>query len=151
VSATTILVLYDDACPLCTFQRRALTWLDWFHVLTFVPISSPAAVWVAPHLTRTQLLEAIHDVTPRGQIHRGARCLRYVGMRVPLLLPMALALWIPGVVWVAERVYRWISRNRRLLSRLFGCKEACVILPERKRNAKAPQTKRRADGPPALG
>ena len=22
------IVLYDDSCPLCTFQMRALTWLD---------------------------------------------------------------------------------------------------------------------------
>jgi hypothetical protein len=27
----------------------------------------------------------------------------------------------------------WISRNRHLLSRLFGCKQACAILPARKR------------------
>ncbi len=27
----------------------------------------------------------------------------------------------------------WISRNRHLLSRFFGCKEACSILPARER------------------
>ena len=42
-------------------------------------------------------------------------------------------LWLPGVIWVAELVYRWVSRNRHLLSRLFGCKEACTLLPTRDR------------------
>jgi hypothetical protein len=29
----------------------------------------------------------------------------------------------------------WVSRNRLVLSRLFGCKEACAILPARRRGA----------------
>jgi len=50
-----------------------------------------------------------------------------------LLVPLAIFLWIPGVIWVAEKIYQWVSRNRHLLSRLFGCREACSILPARKR------------------
>ena len=125
------LVLYDDECPLCTFQMRLLTWLDWFNAIAPVPISDPRAQAVAPQLTREQLLEAIHCVTAEGEIHRGARCVRFLGMRLPLLVPVALFLWIPGVIQVAEVVYQWVSRHRLLLSRLFGCKEACAILPER--------------------
>jgi predicted DCC family thiol-disulfide oxidoreductase YuxK len=40
---------------------------------------------------------------------------------------------VPGVIDVAEIFYRWISRNRHLLSRVFGCKEACAIMPARRR------------------
>ena len=127
------IVLYDDQCPLCTFQMRVLTWLDWLNTITLLPLSHPNASMVAPQVTREDLLEAIHCVTPEKKIHRGARCLRFVGMRIPLLVPMALFLWIPGVIFIAEKVYQWISRNRHLLSRLFGCKEACSIMPARKR------------------
>lgn len=126
-------VLYDDQCPLCTFQMKVLTWLDWCNVVTLLPLSHPQAGAITPRLTRDDLLEAIHCVTPEGSIHRGARCFRFIGMRMPLLLPVALVLWIPGVIWIAERIYMWISRNRHLLSRLFGCKEACSILPQRRR------------------
>ena len=52
---------------------------------------------------------------------------------MPLAVPVALVLWIPGVIWIAERVYSWVSRHRHLLSRWFGCKEACVLLPQRRR------------------
>lgn len=128
-------VLYDDGCPLCTFQMRLLTWLDWFHKLELVPISEPRGQ--ASGISREKLLEAIHCIAADGRIYRGARCIRFVGMRLPLLFPVALVLWIPGVIWVAERIYSWVSRNRHLLSRIFGCKEACAILPERKR-AKEP-------------
>ena len=127
------IVLYDDSCPLCTFQMRVVTWLDWFNVVSLLPISHPRAAEVAPSVTREALLEAIHCVAKDGQIYRGARCLRFIGLRMPLGAPLALVLWIPGVIWVAERIYQWISRNRHLLSRLFGCKEACAIMPMRRR------------------
>jgi predicted DCC family thiol-disulfide oxidoreductase YuxK len=127
------IVLYDNECPLCTFQMKVLSWLDWFNVLALTPLSDPRAQEVAPQLTREDLLEAIHCVTPEGRVYRGARAIRFVGMRLPLLVPVALFLWIPGVIQIAEIVYQWISKNRLILSRVFGCKDACAILPARKR------------------
>ena len=129
----TPILLYDDACPLCTFQMRLLTWLDWCNVLTLLPLSHPRAAELAPQLQREDLLAAIHCVTPDGRVHRGARALRFAGMRLPLMIPVALVLWIPGVIWLAEKVYQWAAQNRHLLSRVFGCKEACAILPMRER------------------
>ena len=127
------LVLYDDECPLCIFQMKVLSWLDWRGALALVPLSDPRAQAAAPQLVREDLLEAIHCVTPEGAVYRGARALRFVGLRLPLLVPVALLLWIPGVIYLAEIIYRLISRNRLLLSRLFGCRDACAILPKRVR------------------
>ena len=133
VSAARHIVLYDGDCSLCTFQMKLLTWLDWCDVVRLLPIADPETARVAPTLTREALLEAIHCVTTGGVIHRGARCIRFVGLRMPLLVPLALVLWLPGVIWVAEKIYQWISRNRHYLSRIFGCKDACAILPARRR------------------
>ena len=127
------IVLYDDECPMCTFQMRVLSWLDWFNVLALVPLSDPRAQEIAPSLKREDLLEAIHCVDAGGRIHRGARCIRFVGMRLPLLVPVALFLWLPGIIFIAEKIYALVSRNRHLLSRWFGCKEACALLPKRMR------------------
>ena len=132
----THIVLYDGDCSLCTFQMRVITWLDWFHAVSLLPIADPRAAALAPQLTRHDLLEAIHCLTRDGKIHRGARCLRFIGLRMPLAFPFALFLWIPGVIYLAEIGYRWISRNRHLLSRVFGCKEACAIMPARRREDK---------------
>lgn len=126
-------VLYDDECPLCTFQMRLLTWLDWFGVLSLIPLSNPKVAELAPTLTPEQLSEAIHCIAKDGRIYRGARSIRFVGLRLPLLVPTALFLWIPGVIFVAERLYMWVSRNRQVLSRLFGCKGACRLMPTRTR------------------
>ena len=121
---------------MCTFQQRSLGWLDWFDKIRFIAIKDPKSQEIAPDLTRHDLLEAIHCVTEGGKIHRGARAIRFLGMRLPLLVPIGLFLWIPGVIWVAERIYKWVSDNRHLLSRVFGCKEACSIMPERSREEK---------------
>ena len=126
-------VLYDAECPMCIFQMKVLSWLDWRNVLALVPLSDPRAQEIAPQITREDLLEAIHCVTPEGRVYRGARAIRFVGMRLPLLVPVALVLWIPGVILLAEIAYRWVSRNRLLLSRVFGCKDACAIMPKRER------------------
>jgi predicted DCC family thiol-disulfide oxidoreductase YuxK len=126
-------VLYDSDCSLCTFQSRLITWMDWFNTVSLLPIADPRAAEIAPRLTRTDLHEAIHCVARSGKIYRGARCLRFIGMRMPLAVPFALVMWIPGVIYVAEIFYRWLSHNRHLLSRVFGCKEACAILPARRR------------------
>ena len=122
---------------MCTFQMKVLTWLDWFNQVTLLPQADPKARIIAPQLKREDLLEAIHCITPEGRIHRGARCIRFVGMRMPVLIPLSLFLWFPGVIIIAEWVYKWISRNRHLISRVFGCKGACAIMPTRKDNSKS--------------
>ena len=127
------IILYDDGCPLCQFQMKVLSWLDWHNALAIVPLSDPHAKEVAPSLTREDLMEAIHCITPEGRIYRGARAIRFVGMRLPLLVPVALFLWIPGIIFLAEIAYAWVSRNRLLLSRVFGCKGACAVMSARKR------------------
>jgi len=127
------LVLYDDDCPLCTFQMKVLTWLDWLNVAALVPLSSERAREAAPQLDRETLRAAMHVITADGRIYRGARCIRFLALRMPLLIPLGLVLWIPGMIWLAEHVYQLVARNRYILSRVFGCKDACAILPARKR------------------
>ena len=134
----TLTVLYDDRCPMCTFQSRLLSRLDWFGRITLLPLSDPTAHERAGQISDEQLREAIHCFDPTGRVFRGARALRHIGMRLPVMVPLALLLWVPGVILIAERVYRFVSRNRHMLSRWFGCAAACRVLPERKPDQHAP-------------
>ena len=131
MNRTKHILLYDGECPLCTFQMRLIGWLDWFNTTSLLPIQDPKATALAPDITRADLQEAIHCVTPEDRIYRGARAFRFLGFRIPLLIPLGLFLWIPGVIWIAEIVYAFISRNRLFFSKIFGCKGACAILPEK--------------------
>ena len=42
------ILLYDDHCPLCTFQMKMLEWVDWLDVARMVGISDPRAADCAP-------------------------------------------------------------------------------------------------------
>lgn len=126
------MLLYDDSCPLCTFQMKTLTWLDWFKKLEMRPLSDASSRAELPGIEPEMLRAAIHCRSKDGEVFRGARALRFVGMRLPPAAPLAAVLWIPGIIPIAEVVYMWVSRNRHFFSRIFGCKEACAILPERK-------------------
>jgi len=127
-------LLFDSDCPMCTFQSRTLGWLDWFGCVEMIPLKDTRAQKIAPDITREDLLEAIHCITPEGEIHRGARAIRFLGMRVPLLVPVGLFLWLPGIIWIAEKFYAFVSRNRHFFSKIFGCKGACAIMPEKSEN-----------------
>jgi predicted DCC family thiol-disulfide oxidoreductase YuxK len=127
------LVLYDDECALCVFQVKMLTWLDWLNAAAFVPLSSDRAKDAAPQLDRETLRAAMHVLASRGRVYRGARCIRFLSLRMPLLIPLGLLLWVPGVIWIAEHVYNRVANNRLFLSRLFGCKQACAVMPKRNR------------------
>lgn len=120
-------VLYDGECSFCAFQMRVLSRIDWFGVFQLLPYQDLRSTQVASGIAPEELREAIHCVTPDGRVYRSARCLRFVGLRLPLLVPIALVLWIPGALWLAERFYAMISRNRYRISRWFGCQGACVI------------------------
>jgi len=121
----TLWVLYDEGCPFCRWQMRCLKRLDWLRALRPIPISEASRLALPEPLSREELLEALHCVTPAGRVYKGARAFRRMGLRLPLLVPLALLLYVPGMIAVAEFFYKPISRNRYLLSRFWNCKKAC--------------------------
>lgn len=125
-------LLYDGECPMCTFQMRVISWLDWFGKVKLVPLQDEGAAELAPGVGRADLQEEIHCVTPAGDLYRGARAFRFLGFRIPLLFPLGVLLWVPGVIWIAERVYKFVAARRLFFSKFFGCQGACEILPEKK-------------------
>jgi predicted DCC family thiol-disulfide oxidoreductase YuxK len=126
-------VLYDGDCAMCTAQMKVLAWLDWLGVFQAIPSADPLVREIAPQLREEDLQAAIHCVTVEGGIYQGARALRFIGMRLPLLVPLALLLWIPGMLIPANLVYGWVSRNRQRLSRAFGCTGSCALPVARRR------------------
>ncbi|MEP6664801.1 MAG: DUF393 domain-containing protein [Verrucomicrobiota bacterium] len=116
----THVVIYDGDCNFCRAQVRWIKKLDWFGALKFIPSDDVQVKEIAPTISQEELDEAIYCVANDGKISRAARCFRFLAMRVPLLFPIALLMWIPGVIWFAEKIYAAVARNRSTLSKLFG-------------------------------
>ena len=120
-------VLYDGNCPLCRASVRILQKLDWLHRLDYVDVRHRDEPLLRhPLVTGAPLLEQMHVLTPAGtEIHAGFAAFRWLAWRLPLFCFLAPWLYIPGVSWLGQRVYLWISRHR---FRLVPCQEgACTI------------------------
>lgn len=103
-------IFYDDECAFCVRQMRRVRALDWLGRFRLVPRSTAEAQ--AAGLSPDALAAAIHCVTAEGRVLRGAAGLRFVGLRLPLVAPLAALLWLPGALGLAERAYAWFSRRR---------------------------------------
>ena len=124
-------VLYDADCPLCQRSVKYVRALDWLNRLAFqngrdTDHLPPSAVPLDPQ----RLIEEMHVVTPdRTAAPAGFRAFRWMAWRLPLLLPFAPLLYMPGVPWVGNRVYRWVAQNRL---NLVPCHDGACRVPLKK-------------------
>jgi predicted DCC family thiol-disulfide oxidoreductase YuxK len=70
-----------------------------------------------PGVSRERCREELHLVDERGLIFAGAAAVRETLARLPGAPAMTLPFRAPGGMWMADRIYRWIARNRGWLSR----------------------------------
>ena len=122
------IVLYDGGCLFCQRSIRFLQRLDWLHKLRFQncreteklpPCQTP--------LDSGRMLKEMHIVTPnRQRFYAGFAAFRWMAWRLPLTWFIAPLLYLPGVLWLGNRVYRWVARNR---FKLVPCQEGVCTLP----------------------
>ena len=120
-------LFFDSDCPFCQLQIKLLAKLDWLNKVNFVPLQDFKKTVKGVNIDENVLNQAIHCITPQKNIFVGAKAIRFVGMRIPLLIPLSLFLWLPGMMFIAEKIYQSLSANRYFLSRFLGCKEACSV------------------------
>ncbi|MCH9037545.1 MAG: DUF393 domain-containing protein [Chloroflexi bacterium] len=101
---------YDGDCRLCARSVRWLSLLDFFGQIEWVPYQSLESP--PPGLTWADLCRAAYLVDARGRRHEGFFAFRQLSLRLPLLIPLALVLWLPGVSILGVPAYRWVARNR---------------------------------------
>ena len=103
------IVLYDGACQFCRTSVDILKRLDWLQRLHFQSARD------AEHLIldRQRLLEEMHVLTPdRRHAYAGFDAFRWMAWRLPLTMPLAPLLYIPGVRWLGTKMYRWVAKHR---------------------------------------
>jgi predicted DCC family thiol-disulfide oxidoreductase YuxK len=125
-------LIFDGDCGFC---RRAVSFLkqwDKYGRLRFVPFQDRAALARLPEIPRRNLEEAMHLVTPNGEIFVGAAAVPVMMRVLRWGMPVALLFRIPGVPWLAAKIYRIIARNRHRL----GCESStCTLGTGKKGNA----------------
>lgn len=107
-------VLYDGGCGLCTRTMGWLRRLDWLGRLRWVDIN---ANWdqleqMYPAVRRDRCVDEMHVVRADGGVTAGFDGFRTIAWHVPLLMPVAPLLHVPGVPAVGRRVYRYVATHR---------------------------------------
>ena len=109
-----ISILYDGRCGLCTRTMHFLRRLDWLHALETIDYHDDGERnRVAPELPFEQLNRALHIKLPDGSTRTGFSAFRRLAWRIPLLLPLAPFLYLPGAKIIGDKVYEEISARRK--------------------------------------
>lgn len=109
------MLIYDGACGFC---RRQVRWIQRHDTRgLIVPVPFQVAELERYGVSPAAAEEAMHVVAPSGTVWRGAAAAREVLRLLPRLRLLVWFFHIPGAMFVAERVYRWVARRRHR----FGC------------------------------
>ncbi len=125
------IVLFDGDCSFCQRSVRILKSLDWFRKLS-MQNARDESTWpaAAEALSLPKMLDEMHLVTPdRQHTYAGFAAFRWMSWRLPITIPLAPFLYLPGVPWIGNRVYRWIARNRYSL---VPCRDGVCEIPSKK-------------------
>ena len=109
-------VLYDGHCPICRAGARRLACIAGGRGYRLRPLQLR---WVQAELdTRT---EPIRDemllLLPDGRLLGGVDVYTHLGFRIWWAWPLAAIVSLPGIHWLAGKVYAWIAANRYRFTR----------------------------------
>ena len=105
-------VLFDGQCNFCRSQINILRRLDSQSRLEFVSLHDANVATQYPNLTFSQLMEQMWIVTPSGTQFGGAYAVRYLSTRLPILWPIAPAMYFPFSMPLWCFLYRMVAKYR---------------------------------------
>ena len=124
VQGQKLLILYDDACPVCI--RSVATWkrLDVLRLLDF------QSLWSFPLdnelITREQLQARIHSRKLTDETYtNGCNSLIQIMARIPFLIPFAGLLWLLSKVGAGQVMYDIVAKRRYMLPVRQCTADAC--------------------------
>lgn len=117
-------LVYDGDCNFCQRSVALIRRWDRRGALRCLPFQSDAELAALPAIPRSALEQAMHLVAPDGRVFAGAAAAPETLRLMPGGRPLAWLFGLPGVPFVARRVYQLVARNRHRL----GCGSATCPL-----------------------
>lgn len=104
-------LIFDGSCGFCRrWVERVQRW-DRRGLLEMLPYQTPDLEARFPAVSRDECTQRIHLIDASGGVYRGAAAGREVLRRLPAGWLWTLPFCIPGGLWIAERVYVWITHR----------------------------------------
>lgn len=105
-------VIYDGGCNICAGNLKWLYRLDTFKKFEALPYQTERLTEIFPGLRIEECQKSMHLAFPNGKIYTGSDAFREVFLRMPLMFPVGLVMWLPPVAWLLRRLYPILARNR---------------------------------------
>ena len=107
-------LIYDANCALCEATKNFLARWDWRGSICYLHFQEGQAAELLPHLAGLEYLEAMYFLDKEGTCWKGMEAAREILRYLPFGRPLAWLFYLPGVPFLADRLYTWIARNRYL-------------------------------------
>ena len=105
-------VLFDGSCTLCRSSAERIRRFDSRRRIELLDLRDPTAEQRFPQINREEAMRWMQAVDSRGSIHSGADAWARIGLLLPGWNLIAWILLLPGIRWLASKIYAWIARNR---------------------------------------
>lgn len=105
-------VLFDGSCGLCRASAERVRRFDSRGRIELLDLHDPTAAQRFPQINREEAMKWMQAVDPDGRVYSGADAWTRIGLLLPGWNVVAWILALPGIRWLAARVYAWIARNR---------------------------------------
>ncbi|MDY6766048.1 MAG: DUF393 domain-containing protein, partial [Candidatus Nanohaloarchaea archaeon] len=96
-------------CGFCTVFKRWMERLDWRDRFDWTDLHQ--ADYTALPVSEEECTAAM-QVIDDGMVYPGFYGTRRILRSIPLLVPVAVFMYLPGVPVVGRRVYRWVADHR---------------------------------------
>ena len=105
-------VLFDGSCNLCRASVARVRPFDSHHRIEFLDLHDPSASLRFPQVDRDKAMQLMQAVDAHGRVFAGADAWARIGRLLPGWNLIAWILFVPGIHWLAGKIYAWIARNR---------------------------------------
>jgi predicted DCC family thiol-disulfide oxidoreductase YuxK len=105
-------ILYDGNCGLCRASVARLRRIDRGGRIELLDLHDPSVSGRFPQVNRAEALQLMQAVDPAGKVYSGVDAWARVGLALPGWKFIAWLLLMPGVHFVAGKIYAWVARNR---------------------------------------
>jgi len=120
-------VLYDGSCSLCRGSVERVRPFDTRHRIEFLDLHDPSTQQRFPQIDREVAMRWMQAVDTQGRVFAGVDSWARMGMLLPGWNLLAWILQVPGIHWIAVKVYAWIARNRYRWNRAACADGTCSL------------------------
>ena len=125
-------VLYDGACNLCRASVARVRRMDPRGRIELLDLHDASVPARFPQVDINEAMRLMQAVDPRGRVYSGADAWARIGLSLPGWKLAAWLLLVPGIHFIAKRIYNWVARNRYRWNRELCEDGTCALHVEQR-------------------